>query len=329
MSAPDRAAHVVPPAATACCSPPAAGHSDLDAAVASRYSAAARQPAPSLCCPSTGGPDPALLANIPEEVVARDYGCGDPTRHLRPGESVLDLGSGSGKACFLAAQIVGPTGRVTGVDRNDDMLALARRAQPEVARRIGYDNVRFVKARIEDLALDREALDRRLAAHPVNSEAALAELERWMAERRAFAPAVPDGSVDAVISNCVLNLVLPGAREWLFAELFRVLRPGGRAVISDIVVDHDVPEHLQRDPELWSGCLSGAFREDLFLEAFRDAGFGEVTLLARSAEPWQVIEGLQFRSVTVRAVKGATAAHGAHVAPAVATDSCCEGTSCC
>jgi ubiquinone/menaquinone biosynthesis C-methylase UbiE len=261
--------------------------------------------------------------------VARDYGCGDPTRHLQPGETVLDLGSGSGKACFLAAQIVGPTGRVIGVDRNDDMLALARRAQPEVARRIGYDNVRFVKARIEDLALDREALDRRLAGKPVSSEAGLAELERWMAERRAFAPAVKDGSVDAVISNCVLNLVLPGARERLFAELFRVLRPGGRAVISDIVVDRDVPEHLQRDPELWSGCLSGAFREDLFVQAFRDAGFGEVALLARSAEPWQEIEGLQFRSVTVRAVKGATAAHGAHAAPAEAAASCCEGTSCC
>ena len=325
MSCPDQpaAARVFAPSTAACCAP-AAGPSDLDAAVAARYSEAARRPAPSLCCPATGGPDPALLANIPDEVVARDYGCGDPTRHLQPGESVLDLGSGSGKACFLAAQIVGRAGRVIGIDRNDDMLALARNAQPEVARRLGFDNVRFIKARIEDLALDREALDRRLAEHPVSSEAGLAELERWMAERRAFVPAVKDGSVDVVISNCVLNLVLPDARARLFAELFRVLRPGGRAVISDIVVDADVPEHLQRDPELWSGCLSGAFREDLFLQAFRQAGFGAVDVLARAAEPWQEIEGLQFRSVTVRAVKGPAAAG---VAAGAAT--CCEGPSCC
>jgi ubiquinone/menaquinone biosynthesis C-methylase UbiE len=278
---------------------------------------------PDLCCPSTGGPDPTLLANIPDEVVARDYGCGNPTAHLRPGETVLDLGSGSGKACFLAAQIVGPAGRVIGVDRNDDMLALARGARPEVARRLGFDNVRFVKARIEDLALDREALDRRLAAQPVASEAGFAELERWMAEQRATAPLVPDASVDVVISNCVLNLVLPDARRRLFAELARVLRPGGRAIISDVTCDGDVPEHLQRDPALWSGCLSGAFREDLFLKAFADAGLRDVQLLARSEPPWQVVEGLAFRSVTVRAVKGAAQGEPFLVAPACGTASCC------
>ena len=84
-----------------------------------------------------------MLAAIPEEVLARDYGCGDPTRHLRPGETVLDLGSGSGKACFLAAQVVGREGRVIGVDMNDEMLALARRHAPKVARRIGFANVTF------------------------------------------------------------------------------------------------------------------------------------------------------------------------------------------
>jgi len=315
-------AKVFAPAASTCCGP-AAGPADLDAAVASHYSEAARRTVPDLCCPTTGGPDPALLANIPAEVVARDYGCGNPTAHLLPGESVLDLGSGSGKACFLAAQNVGPTGRVTGVDRNDDMLALARGAQPEVARRLGFDNVRFVKARIEDLALDREALDRRLAATPVRSEADFTELERWMAAQRATAPLVPDASVDVVISNCVLNLVLPDARRRLFAELARVLRPGGRAVISDVVCDKDVPEHLQRDQALWSSCLSGAFREDLFVRAFEEAGLRDVTVLARSEQPWQVIEGIAFRSVTVRAIKGAAQCEPFLVAPACGSSSCC------
>ncbi len=325
MTAPrePRVAQVFAPSGSTACCGPAAGPADLDAAVSAHYSEAARRPMPDLCCPSTGGPDPALLANIPAEVVERDYGCGNPTAHLKPGETVLDLGSGSGKACFLAAQIVGPAGRVIGVDRNDDMLALARRAQPEVARRLGFDNVRFVKARIEDLGLDRDVLDRHLAAHPVAGEAAFTELERWMAAQRVSAPAVPDASIDAVISNCVLNLVLPDARRRLFAELFRVLKPGGRAVISDVTCDRDVPEHLQRDPGLWSGCLAGAFREDLFLRAFEEAGFRAVEVLSRSAEPWQVIEGVTFRPVTVRAAKGEPRAEPFLVAPACGSSSCC------
>ena len=115
---------------------------------------------------------------------------------------------------------------------------------------------------------------------------------------------VPDESVDCVVSNCVLNLVRPGDRRQLFAETFRVLRLGGRAAISDIVSDEDVPEHLQNDPELWSGCVSGAFREDRFLKAFEDAGFYEVQIAARQSEPWRTIEGIEFRSLTVVAHKG-------------------------
>lgn len=323
MPAPPRPARVfAPEPASGCCSPSAPP--DTDTFVAARYSEGARRPVAELCCPVPDGPDAALLANIPDEVVARDYGCGDPTRHLHPGEVVLDLGSGSGKACFVAAQRVGPAGRVIGVDRNDDMLALARGARAEVARRVGYDNVRFVKARIEDLGLDLDELDARLHERPVAGLADWDALQAWIAGRRAVAPAVPDASVDVVISNCVLNLVQQDARRRLFAELFRVLRPGGRAVISDVVCDRDVPARLQADPELWSGCLSGAFREDLFLRAFAEAGFSGVELLARSERPWRVIEGIEFRSVTVRATRGLPV-----LQPAPAGAACCEGPSCC
>jgi arsenite methyltransferase len=275
---------------------------DVEAAVRERYSAGARAPEPSLCCPTSY--DPQLLAAIPDEVLALDYGCGDPTRHLRAGETVLDLGSGSGKVCFLASQVVGPTGRVIGIDMNDDMLALARRNAPEVARRIGHANTSFRKGRIQDLRLDREWLDELLRAEPVGSEVDLAGLEARVAEERRLRPMVADDSVDVVISNCVLNLVRPEDRGELFAEIFRVLRRGGRAVISDIVSDEDVPEFLQSDPELWSGCIAGALREDAFLSAFEDSGFYGVTLLERAPEPWRTVEGIEFRSVTVVAYKG-------------------------
>ncbi len=277
-------------------------HADVEQAVRRRYTAGARAPENALCCPTSY--DPALLEAIPEEVLARDYGCGDPTRHLRSGETVLDLGSGSGKACFLAAQVVGPEGRVIGTDMNDEMLALARRHAPEVARRIGFANVTFHKAKIQDLRLDRDWLDTVLREQPVGSETDLVRLEAQILEAKTQRPLVPDGGVDVVVSNCVLNLVRPQDRVDLFAELYRVLRRGGRAVISDIVSDEDVPAHLQRDPDLWSGCVAGAIREDLFLAAFEEAGFYGITVLARGAEPWRTVEGIEFRSVTVAAYKG-------------------------
>ncbi len=279
------------------------GSFDPEAAVRERYSAGALRPEADLCCPERGG-DPALLEAIPAEVRERDYGCGDPSRHLRPGETVLDLGSGAGKGCFVASQVVGESGRVIGVDMNDEMLALARRAAPEVARRIGFANVEFRKGRIQDLRLDREWLDRMLRERPIASEGDLARLESEIAAARADRPLVPDGSVDVVISNCVLNLVRPEDKEALFAEIFRVLRPGGRAVISDIVSDEEVPDHLRADPELWSGCISGALQEERFLGAFERAGFHGITLAERQATPWRTVEGIEFRSATVVAHKG-------------------------
>ncbi len=282
----------------------AAAHTHVtpEEAVRSRYSSAAKAPEASLCCPTSY--DPRLLAAIPDEVLERDYGCGNPTLHLKPGETVLDLGSGSGKTCFLASQVVGPEGRVIGVDMNDDMLDLARRNAAEVARRVGYANVVFTKGRIQDLGLDLELIDQCLRARPVRSAEDLARLDAEIAALRETRPLIASDSVDVVMSNCVLNLVRSEDKRKLFGEIARVLRRGGRAIISDIVSDEDVPAHLQRDPEFWSGCVSGAFREDLLLEAFEDAGFYGVTLLERQEAPWRTVEGIEFRSVTVVAYKG-------------------------
>ncbi|MGB8961305.1 MAG: methyltransferase domain-containing protein [Pseudonocardiaceae bacterium] len=275
---------------------------DVETAVSQRYSAGAQEVQPALCCPVDY--DPRFLAAIPEDVLDRDYGCGDPSRYLAEGETVLDLGSGAGKICFIASQVVGAAGRVIGVDFNDDMLALARRAAPVVAQRIGHGNVEFRKGRIQDLALDLDALDRWLASHPVTDVSTLATLEAEQRRLRAEQPLVADGSVDAVVSNCVLNLVATEHKELLFAETFRVLRRGGRAVISDIVSAVEVPDHLRADPELWSGCISGAYQEEAFLAAFERAGFYGVHLVKRDPTPWRVVDGIEFRSVTVIAYKG-------------------------
>jgi SAM-dependent methyltransferase len=110
---------------------------------------------------------------------------------------------------------------------------------------------------------------------------------------------VADASVDLVLSNCVLNLVNPSARERLLANIRRVLRPGGRVAISDIVCDQPVPLALQQDPELWSGCISGAWQEQTFLADFEALGFEHVRFADRSSEPWRVVEGIEFRAVTL------------------------------
>lgn len=281
----------------------ASGKLDIEAAVNSRYSDAAKAPEAALCCRTRY--DEKLLEAIPAEVLERDYGCGNPSAHLRAGETVLDLGSGSGKICFIASQVVGSEGEVIGIDVNDDMLALARKSAPTVARNVGIDNVTFKKGRIQDLAIDLEALDAFLREHPVRSVDDLGAVEVEIARLRRDAPLVATASIDVVISSCVLNLVDPAHKRQLFGEIFRVLRRGGRAVISDIVSDEEVPEHLQRDPKLWSGCISGALREDRFLEAFEEAGLHGVEMIERQADPWRTVDGIEFRSVTVVAHKGA------------------------
>ncbi len=275
---------------------------NAEKAVRQRYAAGAQSPEAKLCCPVDYNPE--FLKVIPQEVIERDYGCGDPSKYVREGETVLDLGSGTGKICFIAAQVVGANGRVIGVDMTDEMLNVARTNAPVVAERIGYSNVEFRKGRIQDLALDLEKLDEELKARPITDAASFLRADELAQELRVKHPLVGSDSVDVVVSNCVLNLVEAKAKPQLFEEIFRVLRKGGRAVISDIVSDEEVPEALQNDPELWSGCISGALTEEQFLKAFSDAGFYGVQILKRDVEPWQTVAGIEFRSVTIEAFKG-------------------------
>jgi arsenite methyltransferase len=275
---------------------------NAESEVRKRYAAGARATEARLCCPVDYNAD--YLKVIPKEVIERDYGCGDPSKYLRAGETVLDLGSGTGKICFIAAQVVGAAGKVIGVDMTDEMLEVARRNAPVVAERIGYANVEFRKGRIQDLALSIDLLDAELKRRPISNAASFLAADELAQELRVKQPLIANDSVDVVVSNCVLNLVESGAKRQLFEEIFRVLKIGGRAVISDIVSDEEVPARLQNDPELWSGCISGALTEEGFLAAFTAAGFYGVQILKRDEQPWQTVEGIEFRSVTIEAFKG-------------------------
>jgi len=274
----------------------------VEQVVRDRYSLGAETRVAALCCPTDY--DPRYLEAIPQEVLERDYGCGDPSQYLKEGETVLDLGSGTGKICFIAAQVVGEKGRVIGIDMTPEMLTVARQAAPAVASQLGYSNVEFRRGRIQDLKLDLDLLEEVLVENPVGDVEGLLKIQGRSDELRANQPLVDNDSVDVVVSNCVLNLVDNRQKEVLFEEIYRVLGRGGRAVISDIVSDEPVPDEMQNDPDLWSGCISGALTEEGFLAAFEEAGFHGVRILVRQQEPWQTVRGIEFRSVTVEAFKG-------------------------
>jgi SAM-dependent methyltransferase len=276
---------------------------DIEQAVLERYQAGARQPEAALCCP-TDGYEVSYLEKIPQEIIEKDYGCGDPTRYAAMGETVVDLGSGAGKNCYILAQKVGAKGQVIGVDFNDEMLKLSRKYLDEMATKLGYGNLSFVKGKIQDLALNLDTVQAWLQQNPINGLEGVAAFEGECDRLRLEHPLIPSDSIDLVISNCVLNLVRPQDKQQLFQEIFRVLKRGGRAVISDIVCDEDPTSTILNDAKLWSGCIAGAFREDQFLAMFEQAGFHGVEILVRQPEPWQVIDGIEFRSMTVRAFKG-------------------------
>jgi len=172
---------------------------------------------------------------LPAEAIAASLGCGNPTAlaELKPGEVVLDLGSGGGIDVLLSARRVGPAGKAYGLDMTDEMLALARENQ----RKAGVENVEFLKGQIEHIPL-------------------------------------PDNSTDVIISNCVINL--SGDKDAVLCEAFRVLKPGGRFAVSDIVVRGEMPGDIRRRVELWAGCIAGALEEAQYRSKLAAAGFEQI-----------------------------------------------------
>ncbi len=222
-----------------------------------------------MCCP-TGYDFDDLRSFIPDAVLKVSYGCGTPAGldTVRPGETVLDIGSGGGIDCFAASRRVGANGRVFGIDMTDEMLALARHNAPIVAGNLGYgtSNVEF---------------------------------------RKGMADAMPveDSSVDLIISNCVINLA-PDKHK-VFHEMYRVLKPGGRFTISDILSDQTVPQYLLHDSEKWGDCLSGALPVNEYLTGLTQAGFSGLHQIQYM--PWRVIDGIHFLSLTLTGYKPPTA----------------------
>ncbi|MGD9853145.1 MAG: methyltransferase domain-containing protein [Nitrospirales bacterium] len=239
-------------------------HEAITQAVSQRYAEAVTN-GEQMCCP-TGYDHEDLRKFIPEAVLKVSYGCGTPVglSTVQPGEVVLDIGSGGGIDCFEASRRVGQTGKVIGIDMTDEMLELARTHAPTVATNLGYpaSNVDFRKGEADSM--------------PVEAN-----------------------SVDLIISNCVINLAPD--KNTVFQEMFRVIRPGGRFTISDIVADQPIPNYMIHDTRKWGDCLSGALTIQAYWGGLRQAGFRglhQVTVI-----PWRVIDGIHFLSVTLTGYK--------------------------
>jgi len=236
--------------------------------------------------------DAAQIGQIPQEAVLASLGCGNPTAlaQLKPGETVLDLGSGGGIDVLLSARRVGPTGKAYGLDMTDEMLALAN----ENKRKSGIENVEFLKGEIESIPL-------------------------------------PDNSVDVIISNCVINLSADKGK--VLREAFRVLKPGGRFAVSDVITRGEILPEIRHSVLAWVGCVAGALDETEYKTKLAQAGFGQIeiepTRIYRAEDALEFLGGHipikldpdqidgKFFSGFVRAVK-----------PAVANQACC-GPTCC
>lgn len=226
------------------------------------YAAAAIQPQKELCCPTSY--NAADISHIPLEALNISYGCGSPVTqaNIKSGENVLDLGSGGGIDCFIAAKMAGEQGQIIGVDMTDEMLRNANATREIVARNLGYNNVRFMKGFLEEIP-------------------------------------VTDECVDLVTSNCVINL--SAQKEKVFQEIFRVLKAGGRFVISDIVSDREVPVSMKQDKKLWGECISGAITEAEFFNITRKIGFYGLEIVNRYL--YKEVDGFTFYSITARGHK--------------------------
>ncbi|MCP3676153.1 MAG: methyltransferase domain-containing protein [Deltaproteobacteria bacterium] len=244
--------------------------------VISYYGKAAEAPQPALCCPTIY--ERVETGHIPKEALEISYGCGSPVSQAQigAGETMVDLGSGGGIDCFIAAKLAGPSGRVIGIDMTDEMLKKALENRVKVVENLGYDNVEFRKGVLEEIPVDGEA-------------------------------------VDLVISNCVINLSVD--KREVFREIYRVLKDGGRFVISDIVSDRAVPIAMQRDKDLWGECLSGALTVEEFIRYAAEAGFYGTTLLSTTL--YRKVEGIRFDSITFQGhkfVKGKECLYRGHQA---------------
>jgi SAM-dependent methyltransferase len=258
----------------------------------------------SSCCgatASTGCCDPitsnlyeaAQIGQIPEEALLASLGCGNPTAlaELKPGETVLDLGSGGGIDVLLSARRVGPIGKAYGLDMTDEMLALAN----ENKRKSGVQNVEFLKGEIESIPL-------------------------------------PDNSVDVIISNCVINL--SADKDKVLREAFRVLKPGGRFAVSDVITRGEILPEIRQSVLAWVGCIAGALEENDYRSKLAGSGFEQIeiepTRIYRAEDAREFLSGQgidvaaiapqvdgKFLSAFIRAVK-----------PIAASQACC-GPSCC
>ena len=227
------------------------------------------------CCSPESHPDYIwkILEDIPEEIGDRFYGCGSPLPPALEGCMVLDLGCGTGQDVYLASRLVGKTGRVIGVDMNEDQLAIARKYQKEMAEKWGVDNVTFLQGYIEDLK----------------------------------SLGIEDGSVDVVISNCVINL--SPAKEKVFSEIWRVLKQGGELYFSDVFADRRVPDKIGKNPILLGECMGGAMYVEDFRRLMRRVGWEDFRYMSTCSseiddpEIEKLIGNIKYTSRTIRAVK--------------------------
>lgn len=205
------------------------------------------------CCNTTGCCDELEYSMIDDEYIQiagynpdadLGLGCGIPTAFaaIKPGDSVLDLGSGAGNDCFVARSIVGENGKVTGIDFTEEMIAKAR----QNLAKTGYTNIAFVQGDIENMPL-------------------------------------PDNSFDVIISNCVLNLVPD--KEKAFAQMYRVLKPGGHFCVSDVVLTGQLPDKVKQAAELYAGCVSGAMQKQDYIRLIGEAGFSNIEIHKEKATP--------------------------------------------
>jgi radical SAM protein with 4Fe4S-binding SPASM domain len=226
------------------------------------YGRAAEEPQKQLCCPTSYPTED--VSHIPNDVIERFYGCGSPISiaNVRPGEIVVDLGSGAGIDCFIAAKKVGENGKVIGIDMTDQMLGVANECKSTITKNLGYDVVEFKRGFLEEVPVE-------------------------------------GNKVDLITSNCVINLSPDKKR--VFSEMWRILKNHGRIVISDIVSEKEVPEHIVTNDLLWGECIAGSLTEEQFLSYLEEAGFYGLQLLNKIY--WKNIENHRFYSITVRGYK--------------------------